>query len=102
MFAQISFQLAQKVFAGGAIFRALHGVRKDSSEIVTSDEKVAGETAPVLQRIARSFCELERFALAFRHLGCVDDGGGHRLFGLRAGFLSDLFFRRFERAFHIM
>ena len=65
MFAQISFKLAQKLFASGAIFGALCRIRMDSIEIVTSDKQVAGETAAVFERIARGLGELERFALAF-------------------------------------
>ena len=101
MFAQITFKFAEEIFARGAIFRALRGIGINSIEIITSDEKIAGETAAVLERIAGGFCQLERFALAFRHLRRVDDGG-HRFFGSCAGFLSDLFFRRFERRFHII
>src|SRR6266404_9621399 len=39
VFAQISFELAQEIFARGAIFCALRGIRVNSIEIVTSDEK---------------------------------------------------------------
>jgi hypothetical protein len=53
MFAQISFQLLQKFFARGAIFSALRRIRVDSIEIVTTNKQVAGETAAVLERIAR-------------------------------------------------
>src|SRR5215208_6574735 len=60
MFAQIGFKLAQKLFASGAILSALCGVRMDSIEIITSDEQVAGETAAVLQWIARGLGKLER------------------------------------------
>src|SRR5438105_1601114 len=74
-------------------------------EIVATNKKVAGETAAVLERIARGFRQFERFPLPFRHLRRVDNAGS-RLFwfatGLRAGFLSDLFFGRFERGFHII
>src|SRR4029077_16706731 len=42
MFAQIRFQLLQKFFASGAIFRALGWVRVNPIEIVTADKKVAG------------------------------------------------------------
>src|SRR6266478_3958679 len=66
--AQIRFEFAQEIFARGAILRALRRIWINSIEIVTSDEKVAGETAAVLKRIARCFCQLERFAMAFRHL----------------------------------
>src|SRR5882724_13268359 len=58
MFAQISVQLAQEIFACGAIFRALRRIRVNSIEIITSDEKIAGETATVLERIAGRFREL--------------------------------------------
>src|SRR4029077_17240552 len=113
MFTQISFELAQKIFACSAIFRALRGIRIDPLEIVTSDKKFAGKTAAVLERIARGFGKLERFALALGHLRGVDDSG-RRPFrlatgrvrptgGVRAGFLSPAtagFLRRFERTFH--
>src|SRR5262245_52069979 len=115
MFAQISFKLAQKILPSGPIVGGLCRVRMDSIEIVTSDKQVAGETAAVFERIARGLGELERFTLAFRHLRCVNDGRSYRLFGLTtggvrvaaatgfcAGFLSDLFFRRFEGRFHCL
>jgi len=73
MFAQITFQLLQEIFARDAVFRALRGIWVNSIEIVTSDEKIAGETAAVLERIARRFRQLKRFPLAFRHLRRVDD-----------------------------
>ena len=83
----------------------------DAVEIVATDEKITGETAAIIERIARRFRQLERFTLPFRHLRSVDDRRGwfFRLAigrirptgGLGAGFLSDLFFRRFERAFHL-
>src|SRR5438128_6626129 len=101
MFTQVVVDLAQELFDGGTIFRTLRGIRIDSIEIVTPDEKIASETAAVVERIARGFRELERFALAFRHLRCVDDSSSYRLFGPCAGFLSDLFLRRFERRFHV-
>ena len=53
MFAQISFKLAQKLFASGAILGALRWIGMDSIEIVTSDKQVAGEAPAVLQWIAR-------------------------------------------------
>src|SRR6266550_7563701 len=99
--AQISFQLLQKFFASGAIFRALRRIRVNPIEIVATNKKVAGETAAVLERIARGFRQFERFPLAFRHLRRVNDGS-RRSFRLRAGFLSDLLFGRFERGFHII
>ena len=68
MFAQIIFELAQELFTRGAIFRALRGIGINSIEIVSPDEKIAGEAPAVLKRIARGFGQLERFALAFRHL----------------------------------
>src|SRR4029450_10356215 len=101
MFAQIGFNLAQKLLTSGPILGALGGIRMDSIEIVTADEQVAGETAAVFERIARSLGELERFALASGHFRRVDDGRSYRLFGLCAGFFSDLFFRRFEGRFHM-
>src|SRR5262245_22364524 len=113
MFAQISFNLAQKLFASGAILGGLCGVRMDSIEIVTADKQVAGETAAVLERIARGLSKLERFTLAPGHFRCVDNGWSHWLLGLAtgrvgvaagtgfcAGFFSDLFFGRFEWRFH--
>ena len=101
MFAQVTFKLLQKILAGGAIFSALRGIRVNSIEIVTPDEKITCETAAVFKRIARSFRELKRFALAFRHFRRVDDGS-RRFFRFCAGFFSDLFLRRFERRFHII
>src|SRR2546430_15074668 len=89
----------QEIFASGAVLRALRGKWINATEIVASDEKIAGETTAVFQRIACRFGQLERFALAFRHLRCVNDGS-RRFFRFCACFLSDLFFRRFERAFH--
>src|SRR5947207_10713810 len=100
MFAQISFKLAQKLLASRPILGGLCRVRMDSIEIVTSDKQVAGETAAVFQRITRGLGELERFALAFGHLRCVDDGSRRRLLGLRARFLGDLFFGGFQRRLH--
>ncbi len=73
----------------------------DAPEIVAADEKIAGETAPIVEWIARGFRQLERFAFAFRHFRSVDDGRLWR-FRLRAGFRSDLFFRCFEGGFHRM
>src|SRR5215475_1001890 len=81
MFAQISFKLAQKLFASGAILGALCRIRVNSIEIVTSDKQIAGETAAIFERIARGLRQLERLALAFGHLRCVDDGSSYRLFG---------------------
>src|SRR6266705_4653368 len=101
MFAQIIFQLANKIFASDAILCTLRGIRINPIEIVTSDEQIAGETAAVLERIARRFRQLKRLALAFGHLRCIDDSR-RRLLQLSAGFLNDLFFRRFERRFHII
>src|SRR5438876_6079934 len=49
MFAQITFQLADEIFARGAIFGTLRGIRVNSIEIVTSDKQIAGETAAVLE-----------------------------------------------------
>src|SRR5262245_5878311 len=103
MFAQISFKLAQKLLACGAIFGGLSGVRVNSIEVIPSHEQVAGETAAIFERIARGLGELERFALAFAHLRRVDHGRSYRLFRLCAGFLSPAtagFFGRFEWRFH--
>ena len=115
MFSQITFKRPQELFASGAILGALRGVRMDSIEIVTSDEQVAGETAAVFERIAGGLGELERLALAFGHLRCVDHGMSYRFFGLGTGqvrvavatglcarLLSDLFFLRFQRGSHIV
>src|SRR2546423_7074651 len=99
VFAQITFKFMQEIFASRAVLRALRGKWINSTEIVASDEKIAGETTAVFKRIARRFGQLERFALAFRHLRCVNDGS-RRFFRFCAGFLSDLFFGRFEQAFH--
>ena len=68
MFAQISFEFVEKIFTGGAILRALRRPRVNSIEVVSPDEKIAGETAAIIQRIARSFRQFQRGALAFRHL----------------------------------
>src|SRR5438093_2688751 len=65
MFTQITFKLAQKLFASGAILGALRGIRVNSIEIVSPNKKVAGETPAVFERIARGLGELERFALPF-------------------------------------
>ena len=74
MIAQIRFELAQKIFAGGAIFCALRRPWINALEIIAPDEEVARETTAILQWIARGFRQLERFALAFHHLRRVDDG----------------------------
>src|SRR5215471_19711151 len=100
MFAKISFKLAQKVFPSRAILGALCRIRVNSIEVVSADEQVAGETASVLKGIPRRLGELKRFALAFGHFRSVDDGSRHRSFRFCTGFLSDLFFRCFERGFH--
>src|SRR5438094_1123346 len=100
MFAQIVFKLMQELFAGRAILCALRGIRINSLKIIATDEKIAGETAAVLEWIAGGFSQLERFALAFRHLRRVDDGR-RRPLRLRTRFLGDLFLRRFERRLHI-
>src|SRR5437899_3709944 len=68
MFAQITFQLADEIFARGAIFGTLRGIRVNSIEIVATNKEIAGETAAVLERIARGLSQLERLALAFGHL----------------------------------
>src|SRR5207249_11190199 len=73
--AQISFQLLQKFFASGEIFRALRRIRVNPIEIVATNKKVAGETAAVLERIARGFSQFERFPPPFRHLLRVDHAG---------------------------
>src|SRR5439155_16150027 len=64
MFAQITFQLADEIFARGAIFGTLRGIRVNSIEIVATNKEIAGETAAVLERIARGLSQLERLALA--------------------------------------
>src|SRR2546423_251591 len=104
MLAQIIFELLQKCLARRAVFRALRGKREDAAEVVSSDKEVARKTAAIIKRIARCFGQLERFALALRHFGSVDDRrrrcAPFRFRGLRAGFFSDLFFRRFQRGLH--
>ena len=67
VFAQIFLQTGEKFFSGGAIFGALLGKWVNARKIVTADKKVARETAAIVERIARGFGQLERFALAFRH-----------------------------------
>ena len=52
MIAQIAFQFLQKIFAGRTIFSALCRVGINSVEIVAADEKIARETAAVVERIA--------------------------------------------------
>src|SRR2546423_8852105 len=100
MFAQISFEVAQKLFTSGTILGALRGVGMNSIEVISPDEQVAGETATVFQRIARGLGEFKRLALAFCHFRGVDDARRYRLFGLCARFRGDLFFRCFEGRFH--
>src|SRR6266498_1539513 len=78
IFTQIFFQAAEEFLPSGAVFSALLRVRMDAPEIVAADEKIAGETAPIVEWIARGFRQLERFAFAFRHFRSVDDG---RLWG---------------------
>src|SRR5437763_2500813 len=85
---QISFQLVQKFFASGAIFRALRRIRVNPIESVAPTKDVVGETAAVLERVARGFRQLERLSLPFRHLRRVNNGG-NRFFRFRSGFLSD-------------
>ena len=58
VFAQLTFKLAQKLLACGAIVGGLCRVRMDSIKIVTSDEQIAGETAAVFERIARGLGKL--------------------------------------------
>src|SRR5439155_1123821 len=61
-------QCERRNFAAcGAILGGLCWVRVNSIEIVTSNKQVAGETASVLERIARGLGKLERLALAFAH-----------------------------------
>src|SRR5205085_7744962 len=113
IFAQVFFETCQEFFARFPIFRALLRPWINPIKIVTTDEQIAGEAAPLIQWITRRFGKLERFALAFRHLRRVDHGCGHRLLwlatgrvrvaaatGLGAGFLgpgSAGVFRRFGR-----
>ena len=91
---EIGAEFRQKSFARGAIFRALLGEGKDAVEIVAADKEIAREAAAFIERIARTFRQIERGRLARRHLRRVDDGRGRRL---RAGLLRDLLFRCFER-----
>ena len=67
MLAQIRFELLQKWFARGAIVRALFRKGMNAAEIVATDEKIARETAAIVQRIARRLSQLERFPLTLRH-----------------------------------
>src|SRR5438093_13349849 len=53
MFAQITFQLLEEIFARGAIFCTLRRIRVNPIEIVTPDEQIAGETSTILEGIAR-------------------------------------------------
>src|SRR5438132_11044638 len=99
MLAQIRFELLQKWFARGAIVRALFRKGMNAPEIVATDEKIARETAAIIQRIARRLSQLERFALTLRHFRSVDDGRGG-LPRLDAGLFGGLFFRCFERRLH--
>src|ERR1700745_3763228 len=101
MFAQISFKLVQKARSSGTILGGLCGIRMDPIEIVTTDKQVAGKTTTVFERIPRGLRKLERFTLAFAHFRGVDDVSSLRFLGLRARFLSDLFFGSFEWRFHI-
>ena len=55
---------------------ALCSGKEDAIEIVATDEKVARETAAIVERIARAFGQLKRGALSLRHFGRVDDGSG--------------------------
>src|SRR5262249_8941779 len=94
--AQIILELLQKPSAGRAVLLALRRPRINPVEIVAANEKIARETAAIVQRIARRLGEFERFALALRHFRRVDDRRGRRFLGLRARFGGDLFFRRFQ------
>ena len=100
--AQILFQIGEKFLASLAILGALLRPGKNPIEIVTPDEKIAREAAALVQRVARGLGKLERFTLAFGHLRGVDHSCrcSFPLFGFCAGFLGDLFFRRFEWRFH--
>ena len=91
---EIGTKLGKEALAGGAIFRALLGERKDAVEIETADEEIAGEAAAFIERIARTFRQIERRRLAGRHLGSVNHGRRCRL---RAGLFRNLFFRCLER-----
>ena len=99
MITQITFELAQQVFPGGAIFGALRRPGINPIEIVAPDEKIARKTAAVIQWIARGFGQLECFALAFRHLRRVDRTGCG-LCRLGAGFRGNLFFGSLEGRLH--
>src|SRR5205814_462948 len=52
---QIFAKLIQERLALGSVFFALCRVRKDPGKIVTTDKQVAGETATLIQWVARSF-----------------------------------------------
>jgi len=93
--AQITSELRQKTFARGFVFRALDWVGKNPVEIEAADEKIAGETAAFIQRIARAFRQLQGSGLPGRHLRRINDWRGRCRF--RRRFFCDLFFGCFER-----
>src|SRR5436309_15262821 len=55
MITQITFELAQQIFPGGAIFGALRRPGINPIEIVAPDEKIASKTASVIQWFALGF-----------------------------------------------
>src|SRR6266487_1948925 len=100
MLAQIRFKLLQEWFPSGPVFHALFRKRTNAIEIITADEEIARETAAIIERIARCLGQLERFALALRHSGRVDDRSSGRLSRFYARLFADLLLWRFERRFH--
>ncbi len=52
VFAQIFLQTAEKLFARRAVLRALLRPWINPIEVVATDEKIAGETASLIKRIA--------------------------------------------------
>ena len=52
VFAQILFEIGQKFPSSLAIFRALFRPRVNPIKVVATDEKVARETAALIERIA--------------------------------------------------
>jgi hypothetical protein len=61
--AQITPELGQKSLPGRSIFRTLFWKWKNPVEIEAADEKVAGKTAALIQRIARTLRQSRAAAL---------------------------------------
>src|SRR5205807_937927 len=96
--AQITPELREKFLARRDVFGALFWIRKNPVEIEPADEKIARETAAFVERIARTFRQLERGRFARRHFRGVDHRRGRCW--LRRRFFGYLFFRCFEGRFH--